>query len=195
LILEIAYKKHKDWLRICKSFDCSNDDCQDIVSEMYLKIDDLTKKGKDLRYGDNDINYWYLYKMIFHACLRTKQMNNRRSDVIFSASLNSPSNHTNNDMQSDLGCTVSIHNITANINDNILQNKLQDFTAHYESKLVWYDIAIFELITDGKKISQLSRETNISYKSLRNTYLKVKEFIKQEYEKYDWIRGHSGKDN
>jgi lambda repressor-like predicted transcriptional regulator len=60
---------------------------------------------------------------------------------------------------------------------------------------VWYDIAIFELITDGKKISQLSRETNISYKSLRNTYLKVKEFIKQEYEKYDWIRGHSGKDN
>ncbi len=55
MILEIAYKKHKDWLRICRSFGCQNDDCQDIISEMYIKIDELTKKGKDLKYGDNDI--------------------------------------------------------------------------------------------------------------------------------------------
>ena len=78
MILEIAYKKHKDWIRICKSFKCNDEDCKDIVSELYLKIDDLTKKGKDLRYGDNDINYFYCYKIIFHSCLRLKKHNNKR---------------------------------------------------------------------------------------------------------------------
>tara|TARA_B100001094_G_scaffold303126_1_gene330987 strand:- start:2565 stop:3122 length:558 start_codon:yes stop_codon:yes gene_type:complete len=185
VILEIAYKKHKDWLRICRSFGCQNDDCQDIISEMYIKIDELTKKGKDLKYGDNDINYYYLYKMIFHACLRTKQINKKRKDIII----------TSDTETFALSEALAQYGIKSTIDDNIIDYKLEEFTDSYENKLVWYDIAIFELISDGRKISELSRDTNISYVSLRNTYIKVKDFIKKEYEKYDWTRGHSRKNN
>ena len=185
MILELAFKKHKDWLRICRSFGCQDDDCQDIISEMYIKIDELTKKGTDLKYGDNDINHYYLYKMIFHACLRMKQINRKRKDIIVTT-----------DTQSyDLGAALASYNISTDMNDSMLHKKLENFTDSYESKLVWYDIAIFELISDGRKISELSRDTNISYVSLRNTYIKVKDFIKKEYEKYDWTRGHSRKSN
>jgi len=179
VILEIAYKKHKDWLRICRSFNCGDDDCKDIVSEMYLKIDDLTKKGTDLYYGENDINYFYVYKMIFHACLRLKQQHNKRQSLI----------STFNTESFNLGGALAKYNIKTNMEDQVYLGRLDAFTDSYEKKLVWYDVAIFELITNGKKISELSRETNISYVSLRNTYLKVREFIKEEYEKYDWTMG------
>jgi hypothetical protein len=185
VILEIAYKKHKTWLRICRSFGCTNHDCEDIVSEMYLKIDDLTKKGKDLKYGDNDINYYYLYKMIFHACLRTKQINKKRKDLIV----------TTDTDKFDLSAALALCGQTSTIEDLTLEHKLESFTENYQKELVWYDIAIFELITSGRKISELSRDTNISYVSLRNTYLKVKGFIQDEYEKYDWTRGSSGESN
>ncbi len=185
MILEIAYKKHKDWLRICRSFSCNDDDCKDIISEMYLKIDELTKKGTDLYYGENDINYYYVYKMIFHACLRLKQMNKKRKDIIVTTDAE---NFT-------LGAALAKYGISSTMQDQVIFKQLNDFTENYENKLVWYDIAVFELISDGKKISELSRETNISYVSLRNTYLKVKEFIKDEYEKYDWSRGSSRESN
>jgi hypothetical protein len=185
VILEIAYKKHKDWLRICKSFNCSADDCDDIVSELYLKIDDLTKKGKDLRYGDNDINYFYCYKIIFHSCLRLKQHNKKRKDLIV----------TSDSEKFDLSEALARYGKKSTIDEDQLFDKLEDFTNEYREKLTWYDITIFELLSGGKKISELQRETNISYVSLRNTYLKVKSFIKQQYEKFDWTRGSSRKDN
>lgn len=185
MILEIAYKKHKDWLRICKSFNCSADDCDDIVSEMYIKIDHLTKQGKDLSYGDNDINYFYCYKIIFHSCLRLKQHNKKRKDLIV----------TSDSEKFDLSAALAKYGKKSTIDEDQLFNKLEDFTNEYREKLTWYDITIFELLSGGKKISELQRETNISYVSLRNTYLKVKSFIKQQYEKFDWTRGSSRKDN
>lgn len=185
MILEIAYKKHKDWIRICKSFKCNDEDCKDIVSELYLKIDDLTKKGKDLRYGDNDINYFYCYKIIFHSCLRLKKHNNKRKDLLV----------TFDSETFDISSAIAKYGKKSSIYDDMLYDKLEEFTDQYREKLTWYDITIFELLSGGKKISELERETNISYVSLRNTYLKVKDFVKKQYEKFDWTRGSSRKDN
>lgn len=185
MILEIAYKKHNDWLRICKSFNCQESDCQDIVSEMYIKIDHLTKNGKDLRYGENDINYFYCYKIIFHSCLRLKQHNSKRKDLIV----------TTDSENFDVCAALAKYGKKSTIDEDMLFNKLEEFTDEYREKLTWYDITIFELLSGGKKISELQRETNISYVSLRNTYLKVKDFVKKQYEKFDWTRGSSRKNN
>jgi hypothetical protein len=51
------------------------------------------------------------------------------------------------------------------------------------------------MVSSGKKISVLSRETNINYVSLWNTYKKVKEHIKNKIENYDWYRGFGKKGN
>ena len=70
MILERAFKKHKDWIRIVVSFGCNETTAEDIVQEAYIKIDDMVKKGKDLSYK-NDINYWYVYKILRHLYLHT----------------------------------------------------------------------------------------------------------------------------
>ena len=47
-ILKLAYKKHKVWINICKSFGLNKEDSEDIVMNMYIKLDQLTKKGTDI---------------------------------------------------------------------------------------------------------------------------------------------------
>ena len=44
----------------------------------------------------------------------------------------------------------------------------------------WYDKKVFELVQDTGNISALSRSTNIEYRSLYNTYQKVKRKIKDK---------------
>jgi hypothetical protein len=63
------------------------------------------------------------------------------------------------------------------------------------SELTWYDRMVFEVVSSGKKISVLSRETNINYVSLWNTYKKVKEHIQSKIKNYDWFRGFDTKNN
>ena len=48
------------------------------------------------------------------------------------------------------------------------------------NEMHWYDKKVFELVQDTNNISALSRETNIEYRSLYNTYQKVKRKIKDK---------------
>ena len=46
--------------------------------------------------------------------------------------------------------------------------------------MYWYDRKVFELCASGKSVASLSRETNISYYSLYNTYTNAKKHIKEK---------------
>jgi DNA-binding CsgD family transcriptional regulator len=48
--------------------------------------------------------------------------------------------------------------------------------------MYWYDAKVFNLISEGMSISELSKQTNISYYSLYNTYKNVKNIIKDNIE-------------
>ena len=48
------------------------------------------------------------------------------------------------------------------------------------NEMHWYDKKVFELVQDTGNISALSRSTNIEYRSLYNTYQKVKRKIKDK---------------
>ena len=48
------------------------------------------------------------------------------------------------------------------------------------NELHWYDKKVFELVQDTGNISALSRNTNIEYRRLYNTYQKVKRKIKEK---------------
>jgi len=125
--LEKIASKHKDWVRIVKSFGCEGSKCEDIVQEMYIKIHTLIVKGIDISYED-DINHFYIYRIL-------------RSLFI------------------DL-CMKEL--------DTLLD------------KVYWYDRKVFDLVSQGMSIAELSKKTNISYYSLYNTYKNVKTLIKQE---------------
>lgn len=182
MILEKAFKKHKDWIRIVVSFGCNETTAEDIVQEAYIKIDDMVKKGRDLSYK-NDINYWYVYKILRHLYLHLR-MKEKRAGML-------PMPDIMRNDYNKWADTEDVLEAPTYIEYDRFEQGFEDVL----SELTWYDRSIFEMVSSGKKISVLSRETNINYVSLWNTYKKVKEHIKIKIENYDWYRGFGKKGN
>tara|TARA_R100000231_G_scaffold108144_1_gene80057 strand:+ start:155 stop:637 length:483 start_codon:yes stop_codon:yes gene_type:complete len=155
-ILEKAAKKHKIWVNICKSFGLDHATAEDLVQELYIKIHYLTEKGTDISYGDDDVNYYYIFKTLYTMFLQLKKKQNRVSFIS--------------------------EDILKNIEDSEaveFQKVEQKFNEEF-SKLHWYDQKVFEIIASGTKISELSRKTTITYISLYNTYRNVKKLLKKK---------------
>ena len=50
-ILVILAQKHQDWFNMAKSFGLTNDEANEIVQEMYIRIYDYTKDIKKIMYN------------------------------------------------------------------------------------------------------------------------------------------------
>ena len=59
--MQLLFAKHSDWLDIVQSFGLEKTLSEDLVQEMYIKIQLKLEKGLDIRYKD-DINYYYSHK-------------------------------------------------------------------------------------------------------------------------------------
>lgn len=152
--LKLAYKKHIQWLEIVESFGCNKWTAEDIVGEMYIKLDRVIKQGKDIT-RDGEINYFYVFKVLTSIFLDLK-----RKEAKYTLVELNDFNDPNNEIEVDY-----LKNY-----ERILET-LQG--------LYWYDQKVFEIIESGESISELSRKTNISYYSLYNTYKKVKRILKE----------------
>ena len=152
--LTLAFKKHQQWIEIVESFGCNEWTAEDIVGEMYIKLDRVIKQGKDIT-RDGEINYFYVFKVLTSIFLDLK----RKEAKYILVELNEY-NDPNNEIEVDY-----LKNY-----EKILET-LQG--------LYWYDQKVFEIVESGESISELSRKTNISYYSLYNTYKKVKRILKQ----------------
>ena len=62
--LSEIFKKHKIWIDIVCTFGCNKETAKDIVQEMYIKIDKKIKNGLDINFGNNDYNYYYIFKTL-----------------------------------------------------------------------------------------------------------------------------------
>ncbi len=157
--LEKIASKHKDWVRIVKSFGCDGDKCEDIVQEMYLKVHTLIKKGIDISY-DDDINHFYIYRILrslfIDLCRKEKKITKVNIEY--------------------LERFVEEEEAT---NDKDILGKMQQLNSLLD-KVYWYDKKVFDLVSDGMSIAELSKKSGISYYSLYNTYKNVKSLIKQE---------------
>ena len=154
--LENIFKKHKDWVDIVQTFGCNIETAEDLVQEMYIKIQLKINEGLDISFGDDDINHIYVFKTLRSLFLDLK----RKEKNIYLES---------EDLLEDFESDFSLNNF----------DKVYDQVKEELNKMYWYDKKIFELIDNGKSIAKLSRETNISYYSLYNTYRKVIEKLKQ----------------
>ena len=154
--LENIFKKHKDWVDIVQTFGCNRETAEDLVQEMYIKIQLKINEGLDISFGDDDINHIYVFKTLRSLFLDLK----RKEKNIYLES---------EDLLEDFESDFSLNNF----------DKVYDQVKEELNKMYWYDKKIFELIDNGKSIAKLSRETNISYYSLYNTYRKVIEKLKQ----------------
>ena len=150
--LEKIFEKNDQWIDIVKSFGCNRDTSQDIVQEMYFKVQKRLERGTDIQYSEDDINYYYIFKVLRSLFLDLKRKESKVQIV-------------------ELG---EIENCELDIN---YEDAYEAVTEEINT-LFWYDRKVYEIIDGGKSISELSRQTNISYYSLYNTYKKVKNKLK-----------------
>jgi len=144
--------KHKTWIEIVNSFGCSKLISEDIVQEMYIKIQLKLEQGLDITYED-DINYYYIFKT-----LKTLYIDLQRK-------------HKNITM-------ISLDDVYVANNDVDFIEPYEKVQEEL-SKMYWYDRKVFEIINDGESIAEFSRKSMIHYYSLYNTYNKVKSKLKQ----------------
>ena len=156
-------KRNKDWINIVKSFGCSNVVAEDIVQEMYIKIQLNLEKGLDIMYGD-EINYYYIFKTLRSLCFDLKRK--EKNITIFSIDEIVDGNNYKRTL---------IQTSISDANYDEVWGKVQEEL----SKMYWYDRKVFEIINEGESIAEFSRKSAINYYSLYNTYNKVKDKLKK----------------
>jgi RNA polymerase sigma factor (sigma-70 family) len=157
--LQKIASKHNDWVRIVKSFGCEGDKCEDIVQEMYLKAHTLISNGTDISFGE-EINHFYIYRVLrsLFIDLCRKEAKITKVNVEY------------------LEKFVDEEEV---IEYKDIEGKMKELDSVLD-KVYWYDKKVFDLISSGMSIAELSKKTNISYYSLYNTYKNVKSLIKTE---------------
>ena len=72
-ILKKLFERHKDWCNIVQSFGCNSETAEDIVQTMYLRIGKLVADGKDISFGNNDVNHFYIFRTLTTIFLDLKK--------------------------------------------------------------------------------------------------------------------------
>ena len=60
-VLEKVARNHTLWLKMVLNMGCNPSMAEDIVQQMYLRIDRLVKEGKNVMYDDESANRFYIY--------------------------------------------------------------------------------------------------------------------------------------
>ena len=151
----LVAEKHKTWIEIVSSFGCTNETSEDLVQEMYIKIQKKLVKGLDIMYND-EINYYYIFKT-----LRTLFLDFKRK-----------------------GKNIKMVNIDdVDIDKSIIDidyDKAYEIVKEELKTMYWYDRKVFEIINGGESIAEFSRKSFIHYYSLYHTYNKVKDKLKKK---------------
>ena len=155
-ILNQIADEHKKWINIVKSFGCNKETAEDIVQEMYIKIQKKLAGGLDINYGDDDFNYSYVFRMLRNLFLDLK----RKENKVYIIDIDNVKDEFTEDGNTDY------HKILSKVQQEVDQ-------------LFWYDKKVYEIIDDGSSIAELSRKTKIPYYSLYNTFKKVKDKLKK----------------
>ena len=70
-ILNILAKRHTEWLRMASSFKINNEDANEIVQEMYIRMHDYTKDIERIMYNEKEINTF-----------SKKYIKNKKTDIL-----------------------------------------------------------------------------------------------------------------
>ena len=154
-VILLLAKKHKTWINRCCSFGCNKMIAEDIVQEMYIKVIPKIEMGLDIIYHDNDINYYYIFKVLKTLYIDLKRKGKNITIVNIE--------------------DINLSQYDYDVDYDEAYGKIKD-----ELKtMFWYDRKVFEIVNEGESIADFSRNSYIEYYSLYNTYRKVKEKLKK----------------
>lgn len=173
-ILNVLFLKHSTWIKYVKSFGCPDEVAEDFVQEMYIKIFNYSqKKDNSLMYNDTEVNYFFVYvtlkNMYYDTLRRTK--NQIKVDL------------SDNYIQDETEYTeIEFHlkNDAMEVwRDNLIEEieSIKDYNRK-KANLSYIKFIFDKVFVDQISVSELSREVGITYWSLRNTVLIIKQQIK-----------------
>ena len=150
-VLELLFKKHRDWCDIVESFGVNPDTAEDLVQEMYIRIAKYVKKGNDIMYDDTEINYYYIFRTLKHLHY---DLHKKESKII----------------------TMDISDMSANFKaDEFMDyDHLYDRFQEELDKLYWFHRRVFDIVESGVNCTELSNEANIRYHRVNGAYNKAK---------------------
>ena len=167
-VIEI-FKKHQVWVEIVGSFGVSDETAEDIVQEMYIKIQkSIEKWGTDIMYDKDEINYYYIFKTLNSIFIDLKRRNKNVKFVRLDEDeeFDSKENYKAEYYKENFSVMLDFDEEYQKINNSL-------------SNMIWYDRVVYEIIEGGETIAELSRKSKIQYYSLYNTYHKVKSKLKK----------------
>ena len=153
---------------------------------MYINVHKHIENGNSVLYDNNEINYYFIFITLRNLVydLKRKEKKVRFVETSFL------SDEQTEDYSEDPNEYDKLKSITQWLeHPDFLEliekeTKIENFTK--EKMQVYYLRRIFkEVFLEGKKIAKLSRDSKITYWSLRNTIKTIKEDIKKNYEARD----------
>ena len=186
-------KNEEIWFRYLKHWGCNKDTAKDLVQEMYIQIDTYLKKhNTSIMYNDNEINHYFVYVTLYNMFCNLKRAEKKVNLVSLDYMpelSDEPYDETENEDYQNYRAIQEwfLHDdflaFTQIVKDE--ENVLEDYDK--EKMYNFYQRKIFEeVFLNNKKISKLSRDTNISYYSLYNTVQNIKQQIKEYYGSKTW---------
>jgi len=186
-------KNEEIWFRYLKHWGCNKDTAKDLVQEMYIQIDTYLKKhNTSIMYNDNEINHYFVYVTLYNMFCNLKRAEKKVNLVSLDYMpelSDEPYDETENEdyqnyraiqewfLHDDFLAFTQIVKDEENVLEDYVRDKMYNF---YQRKI------FEEVFLNNKKISKLSRDTNISYYSLYNTVQNIKQQIKDYYGSKTW---------
>jgi RNA polymerase sigma factor (sigma-70 family) len=157
-LVEHTYRKHNNWLsQVAYNFTNNKDNAEELVQELYLKLMELKDVNKIMY--NNDVNLFYLYKMIRSIYLNglKKQTNHLPiDDDLVNLPADSYSYEADNAFEQTLA----------------LANEALDSIHWFESKL----LRVY--IEDNHSIQSLHNATGISNSTIFTSMKKTKQYVR-----------------
>jgi DNA-directed RNA polymerase specialized sigma24 family protein len=174
-MLTELFKKHKQWVNYIKSFGCPEDNAEDYVQEMYIKMHNhIEKNGNTLIYGNNnEVNFYFIYvilKNMYYDDLRKSK--NKIKVELKDNYFEEEVIETNEELYLE-----SVNKWLLKLENEI--NNITDYNRE-KASLMYVKFVFQKIFVDNVSVSDLSRDAGITYWSLSNTVLIIKEQIKNE---------------
>lgn len=166
--LELLAKKHKRWCALVRSMGCNPAVIEDVVQDSYLKIREQVLKGRDITYGDSDVNDFYMYltlRSVYLTSVGKKKLNVVETDQETLDQIM--------DSIESVYCDYEQEEAFRRLEKNIYR-EINSWDTYYTNIFIGY-------FTTDMSLDKMSKDSVIGRSSLYNSLVKHKEIIKDMF--------------
>lgn len=160
-VLKVLSEKHNEWVNMAKSFGVTDDDANELVQEMYLRLHKYVDNPERIMYNDDEVNTFYVYVTLRNIYLSgTKKIKHYGIDHFALSAYE----------EADIDKEIAFDKIVGGIRAEV-------------DSWYWYDKKLWQIHFDNEKsMRSISTETTISLSSIFNTLKRCKKKIKEMFD-------------